>query len=146
LGPALIQSAQLSIDGKNVSTWNEYLDDLVSEPAVRTVMLRAARANSLPTATISTASIGASSTIRPGDSKTLLSIQWPEQVPIESFTQHSITLDFCYCSLNGNCWTLHGVTGRDSRDEPLPVSRCKSIASIGSKAMSLSVRPRRKSL
>jgi hypothetical protein len=144
LGPALIQSAQLSIDGKNVATWNTYLADLLTQPEIRGALVRAARASALK-GTISTASIGASSTIRPGDSKTLLLISWPDDVPIASFTKHAIALDFCYCSLNKSCWTLHGVAGRDSHDEPQQVSHCDSSAGIGSTPMSPSVHPRRKS-
>lgn len=136
LGPALIRSAQLFVDGKPVPTWNDYLAALMTVPDIHALIERAARARTAPQGTISTASIGPSATVRPGDSKTLLLIKWQNDLPISDLTLHEIAIDFCYCSLNGSCWTLHATPGRDNPSTPQPVSHCATAATIGSYAMS----------
>ncbi len=143
LGPALIESAQLSVDGKVVPNWNDYLDVLVSVPEIQAAVVHAAKTNKL---VISTGSIGPSSTIRPGESKQLLSMSYDLNVPPAFLSRHVIALDFCYCSLNHSCWTFHSTpssTGQ-SADTPVPIARCATAASIASIARSLSVHRRKK--
>lgn len=142
LGPALIQSAQLSVDGKNVQAWNDYFSTLLSEPEVRTLLAHLVMTRRFPT--ISSSSIGPSATIRPGDSHTLLTISYPDPLSIHALLEHKLALDFCYCSLNGSCWKLHATPAVQSRSTPQPVSHCATSAEIGSYAMSPSVRLRRK--
>ncbi len=141
LGPALIQSAQLSVDGKVVSDWNDYTGLLAAEPEFRALRLRTPRIE----VTRTTASIGPSSTIRPGESRLLAAVSYNAVVDPAVLRRHSIALDFCYCSLNQSCWTLHASPGQDNRSQsPQPVHRCMTDASISSTATSPSSRPRKK--
>lgn len=132
LGPALIQSAQLSVDGKNVAAWSGYIQAMSRDPAIRSVFLRvraevlARRASGI----IMTGSIGPGSTIRPGTDKTLLNMDLPYDLPDQAWSKHAITLDFCYCSLNGSCWNLHAAPGQNRNAQPQPTSHCVDSASI----------------
>lgn len=143
VGPAIIQSAQLSVDGKNVQSWNDYFRALLSEPEVRTLLAHLVKVRHFPT--ISSSSVGISTTIRPGDSHTLLAISYPESLSMQALLQHKLALDFCYCSLNGSCWTLHATPAVQSRDTPQSVSHCATSAEIVSTPMFPSVRLRKKS-
>jgi hypothetical protein len=134
VGPALVRSAQLSVDGRKVGAWNDYLDALARDPELRGLFLRAQaaiQAGPANNATITLSSIGASSTLRPGESRTLLKISLPFTVPLRAMAKHPVALDFCYCSLNGSCWTLHAIPGQISPD-PAPVSYCANRAAIQS--------------
>lgn len=144
LGPALIESAQLSVDGKVVPTWNNYLQALLSEPEIGEAVLHTLKTQ---TGIMSSGSIGPSSTIRPGERKMLVSISYDEHVAPTVLNRHKIALDFCYCSLNRSCWTLHSTPGTDGQrpEAPQPTARCTTNASIASIATSLSVHPHKKS-
>lgn len=136
LGPALIRSAQLSVDGKKVPSWNEYLLALASEPKIRKIFdrNRAAYLSASPlTIGISTSSIGPSTIIRGGDSLALLKLSLGSVVSpavIQEVLKHSLTIDFCYCSLNGSCWISRSTPGSMGAIEGRPVSSCSSSAEI----------------
>jgi hypothetical protein len=138
LGPALIRSAQLSVEGKDVSSWDGYFTMLVREdPRIRSFLMRmqaAVLAGHSPRGmTITTSSVGSMS-IRPGQSKVILKIWSPSPglVPLDAIAEHPIALDFCYCSLNGSCWTLHATPGKNGAPDPQSVNRCTSAAMIES--------------
>jgi hypothetical protein len=134
VGPALIRSAQLRVDGREVPAWNDYERVIARDPATRTLWLRtraADLARSNPRAAIMMSSIGPSSTLRPGETLNLLKLLFVSNVPAQVLTKHVVTIDFCYCSLNRNCWTLHVVPGRINPD-PQPVSACTASAAIQS--------------
>jgi hypothetical protein len=134
VGPALVRSAQLSVDGRKVRAWNDYLDAIERDPELRGLFMRAkaaVEAGSTANATITMSSISPSSTLRPGESRTLLKISLPFTVPLGAMAKHAVALDFCYCSLNGSCWTLHAIPGQISPD-PAPVSHCADRAAIQS--------------
>ena len=134
VGPALVRSAQLSVDGRQVRAWNDYLDAIERDPELRGLFIRAkaaVEAGSAANATITMSSISPSSTLRPGESRTLLKISLPFTVPLGAMARHALALDFCYCSLNGSCWTLHAIPGQISPD-PAPVSHCADRAAIQS--------------
>jgi len=142
LGPALIESAQLAVDGKNVATWNEYFRTLLSEPQVQTLLEHLVTTHQPPT--ISSASIGPGTTIRPGDTKPLLAISYSGQLPLSAVQEHKLSIELCYCSLNGKCWNLRATPGTLSRTAPLPVAHCASDAAIGSDALLPAVHLRKK--
>jgi hypothetical protein len=140
LGPALIRSAQLSVDGKSVSSWHEYLLALASEPELRRIFLRsrAAYLSGLPTALIiSTSSIGPSTIIRSGESLSLLKLSLGSRAPLamQELLRHQMTIDFCYCSLNGNCWISRATPGREGNGGAQQVSHCSTSAAIDSAKM-----------
>ena len=79
---------------------------------------------------ITTGSIGPGTTIRPGDKLTILHVHLPG-LPLPAVLRHALVLDFCYCSLNGSCWTLHADTeSEESAADRKPVSRCTTSAAI----------------
>jgi hypothetical protein len=145
LGPALIDSAELFVDGKPSSTWGPYLEALFNEPEFRNVILRARSQQALAQQmTASTETIGPSSTIRPGASQMLLSFSYKQTLPISVLQRHQLTFTICYCSLNGSCWRLHGTAGQDTRQSPEPLAHCTNNAEIGSNGMSIRIhRPKK---
>ncbi|HXW50914.1 MAG TPA: hypothetical protein VEJ41_02895 [Candidatus Acidoferrales bacterium] len=136
LGPALIRSAQLWVDEKPVPTWNDYFRVLAADPDVRRVFLQnraALLSGGNISLTLTTGSIGPSSTLRPGEVQTLLRIAFSGPVPavvLQEIQSHLVAIDFCYCSLNGTCWTKHAEPGSDTVSDPKPVNACTSTASI----------------
>jgi hypothetical protein len=145
VGPALVQSAQLFVDGRAVRSWNDYVKVLTHDPELRKFFLRALAAYKAgrADALVTMSSIGPSSTLPAGATQRLLRISLPEIVPPQALVKHSVAMDFCYCSLNGSCWTLHATTGQIN-GEPAPVSHCSGSAAIQSHAVAaavLSARP-----
>lgn len=99
---------------------------------------RLARSNAHTT--ISASSIGPSSTLRPGESRTLLKIVFASNVSSQVLTKHTLALDLCYCSLNGSCWSLHAMPGRINPD-PQPVAHCIAGSAIQSHPPGASLLP-----
>jgi hypothetical protein len=116
VGPALIRSAQVSLDGKPLAGWdNAFFSTLFPPSSLRkgSIALR-------------DSSIDPSTAIRAGDQVTLLELhvsngKWLQ----DAAAKHRLALDFCYASINGKYWTLH-YTPRKSSEEPVAVSRCAS--------------------
>jgi hypothetical protein len=132
VGPALIRSAELRVDGKTVRAWNDYITVLARDPQTRPILRRVrALVRAGAAARVTMSSIGPSSALRPGESHTLLKIALPVTVPTAALVKHSVAMDFCYCSLNGSCWILHARVGQISPD-PQQVSRCDRAAAIQS--------------
>jgi hypothetical protein len=134
VGPALVRSAQLYVDGHKVRAWNDYIKAIARDPELRRLFIRAQTAiqsGSAGHATITMSSIGPSSTLRPGEARTLLKISLPFSVPLRAMVKHVVALDLCYCSLNGSCWTLHATPGQINSD-PTPVSHCADRSAIQS--------------
>jgi hypothetical protein len=125
LGPALIESAQLSVDGRPVSGWPSYLRALAKEPGIRRIFRGKA-------VTVSMGSITGSTTIRAGDSKSVLAISVPVNIPTAELVAHTVAIDLCYCSLNGTCWILHAQPGAESSEHPAQTSTCTRGANIDS--------------
>jgi hypothetical protein len=144
LGPALIRSAQLSLEGREMRSWDGYVLALAREdPAIRRFLLRVghgtAAGRPVPLSIV-TASIGPTTTLPAGQSKTLLKFSSPVEgfIPMKAVMAHPIALSFCYCSLNGSCWTLRTTPGKASGTPPQPTSHCATAASIESNPISLS--------
>ncbi|HUA09085.1 MAG TPA: hypothetical protein VMA98_07390 [Candidatus Acidoferrales bacterium] len=130
LGPALLQSAQLIVDGKPVAGWDDYLHALTQDRETRAFFVRlSARvlAGKPPDGSITTASIGPGTTIRPGDAMPLLNIDLPG-APIVVMHAHTVGLKLCYCSLNKSCWTLD--TSKQGAAGTKEVSGCNTSFSI----------------
>lgn len=135
LGPAMIRSAQLTVDGNPVRSWNDYVRVLALDPSLRRTFEGSRRAfiSSSGRAVLSMSSVGPSTTLRPGESDQLLRISLAQDVPAGAFAKHVVTIELCYCSLNGACWTLHSTPGRMGSD-PRAVSGCASASAIESNA------------
>ena len=148
LGPALIESAQLSVDGASVPSWGAYFARLTLDPTVRAFFVKTRRLSAAgklpPGAHITTGSLGPGTTIRPGDKVTILQVHLPG-LPLPAMLHHAFALDLCYCSLNGSCWTLHSESASEKNEQPKAVSRCTTAAAISASfATSPSVRPHKK--
>lgn len=132
VGPALVRSAQLHVDGRPLRSWNEYVAELVGDPQLHEAFIRAGAAvRPGSRGPITMSSIGPSTTLRPGESDTLVQVTLPVNVPTQAFVNHTVVVDLCYCSLNGSCWTLHSTLGRISSD-PQPAGHCTSDVAIQS--------------
>lgn len=111
LGPALIRSAQLFVDGKHVKSW-DYFESLVRRDAGDRI-------------SFGSSSVNASTTIRPGESHQLITAHLKPGIPPGILARHHVVLSFCYCSLNNSCWNLHSVPGTVSGEYPHQVSACR---------------------
>jgi hypothetical protein len=138
VGPALIRSAKLSVDGKELSSWNDYIRVLASDPSLRGNFLQTRAAflrGSGPREALSMSSIGPATTLRPGETDTLFRLALAGTVSAEALHKHAVSMDFCYCSLNGSCWNLHAVAGETNPDRQ-PVSQCETAAAIAANVVS----------
>lgn len=122
LGPALIRDAQLFVDERPVSEWND-LRDLLAHVQQRT-------GGKVTHAQM--AAIDASMTIRPGDSREVFSVSLSPGVPVQQFLGHNARIDLCYCSLNGQCWNLRYKIAQGNHAFPSPSSHCETTHSIQS--------------
>jgi hypothetical protein len=105
LGPALIRTLDLSIDGRRGTRLRQVLD-LLDPP-------RRSRKTS-------ESDFGAGSVLRPSENFTNLSISDPELDKRHAqAVMQRVTISLCYCSLLDDCWSLN------SRDtQPHVVRRC----------------------
>ena len=106
LGPAVIRSLQLAVDGKPYPTF------VAAE--------RALLGPAAPQPRGSFASIGEGSVIRIGGVVTLLKIQNPELVRAILPQANRIDLRVCYCSILGDCW----LRSTKASSEPQRVNAC----------------------
>ncbi|HYL27829.1 MAG TPA: hypothetical protein VEW74_08335, partial [Candidatus Nitrosotalea sp.] len=90
----------------------------------------------------SMSSIGPSSTIRPGETKTLLKLAFSGSIPAQALIKHLVTIEFCYCSLNHNCWMLRASPGHISQD-PSQVPSCANRVAIESNSFADAVPAKR---
>ena len=123
LGPALVRSAQISVDGRPASSWKDYVNGISKDPLLRN------RHFHMHT---STTSVDASTTIRSGESLQLMAVQMKTPLAAVVIPRHPIGLTFCYCSLNEHCWELHTVVGQAGGPLPTPVRDCAVGARIES--------------
>lgn len=106
LGPALVRSFQVRVDGRTVRSWSEAITALTGEPRG-------------PRAAYTYGSLGRGHVLLPGAPYTLL--RMPLQPTGQRFHQgvDRMSTRVCYCSLYEECWTS------DSRaDEPERVRAC----------------------
>jgi hypothetical protein len=148
LGPALIQSAQLLVDGKPATGWSVYFNAIVKEPEARAYFKMASAkvlAGEPFDGRMMTDSLSPGVTIRPGDVRTLMKIDLPN-APVSALQRHTIALRLCYCSLNKSCWMFDTSISK-SPDTTQPVAACTTGSSIASLPFtSPSVRLHKKSL
>jgi hypothetical protein len=134
MGPALIESAQLEVDGKPVAGWNGYFKALSDQPSIRKFNRWAEKyvlEGRLPPGTnLSFSTVGPETTIRPGDSAKLMTMEFPASVPQRAILAHRMTFTFCYCSLNANCWTLREDQKANARARPVSVATCATSYTI----------------
>jgi hypothetical protein len=118
VGPALIRSAQVTVDGKPVAGWDKSFFTTLFGPSI-------SRQSGLQ---VADGSVDSSSALRPGDARTLIAIHMARADLIRSALKHRVELRFCYCSINEKCWTLQ--TGPAQSALPTPVSACRTTETI----------------
>ena len=124
MGPALIHSAQLQIDRREVRSWTDYFAQLEAE-------IKGSRADHGESLGFTAQGVGAGSTLRPGASLTLFSLTFSRGIANDAITtllKHQLLLRFCYCSLNGSCWTTQASSsGPIATQVPVQVCGAPSI-------------------
>ena len=125
VGPAIIRSARLVVDGKAASGWNDLLQPLYDDPSLKGKGRLSAQSSS----------VDASDSVRPGESKSLFAIRATNQQMIETIKKHRVTLEFCYCSINNRCWNLIDTLGSKTAQLPKPVSTCAVGSAIAAEPL-----------
>lgn len=124
MGPALIRSAVLEIDGRPVPSWTEYMAMLTAE-------IKAGAPQHGQSVAFTAQGVGAGSTLRPGASLPLFTASFSrdiENAAVRMMLKHRLTLRFCYCSLNGSCWTMQASSfGPISMQAPVQACGLPSI-------------------
>lgn len=119
VGPALIRSAQLLLDKKPIDGWNKAFFSRIFSGTVKhgTHMQ------------IGDSSVDSSTAIRAGDSMQIVAMKSSQVAVLQDVTKHDIELNFCYCSINGKCWTLDAARS-DAAAIPVAVNGCTEHHSI----------------
>jgi hypothetical protein len=121
VGPALIRSAQVSVDGKPVAGWDKsFFTALFGQSITRSYRRVGLQ--------VADGSVDSSSALRAGDARTLIAIRIARPDLIHAALKHRVELRFCYCSINEKCWTLQ--TGPARSGLPTPVSGCRTVDTI----------------
>jgi len=130
VGPALIQSAQLVVDGTPVSGWQDYFARLFRDPTLHAYFVQLSaqvRAGKHP-GSITTANLAPTQAIRPGDTRVILNINL-QGIPLGSLASHHLDLNLCYCSLNQSCWALKTSNGKHA-SPPQSVAACPTSTEV----------------
>ncbi|GJG87655.1 hypothetical protein tb265_28360 [Gemmatimonadetes bacterium T265] len=114
LGPALVRSTVVAVDGRPTRHWNDVVHALVGDSALK--VLAAAGCNGWTNSTV-----GRRSVLLPG--ATVHMVSFPEgsasRAIEDAWGQHTVVVKVCYCSLYGDCWTA-----TDAAPEPEAVRAC----------------------
>lgn len=119
VGPALIRSAQVVVDGKPMAGW--------SNQFFRTVFGSNLLSGKDP---LTVESVDASTAIRAGDDVTLFKAAIRNAALVVRAQKHDIALRFCYCSINQRCWTLDSSSRSSKPTIPVVVSSCTTQYAI----------------
>jgi hypothetical protein len=119
VGPALIRSAQVAVDGKPMAGWTQKF--------FTTVFGSNALSAKDP---LQDQSMDASTAIRAGDDVVLLKMVIRRPGVIARSLGHDVTLRLCYCSINDRCWRLEASSHAPQASIPATVPACKEHYSI----------------
>lgn len=114
LGPALVRSYELTLDGRLRTSWDSVVSELVAETHKKPGFYFS--------------HVGAGTVILPGHTLHVLTILGREFSSVASAQDHRVVSRVCYCSLYGECW----IAASDKTD-PEPVRACAEgkTATIG---------------
>ena len=114
VGPALVRSATLAVDGRYLRTWT----DVLAAAGVDTTKL-----DSLgPTTTFITSSVRPGSVLLPGVTTELLRTQGQLARPVyQLFHSGRLRLRVCYCSVYRDCWV---ADSESDTPDPAEVAAC----------------------
>jgi hypothetical protein len=115
LGPALVRSVVVRVDGRAVGSWGEALAAAVGDTAFDA--LRRAEGG----ASIVTSTLGRGTVLLPGVPLEQLRVTGGPLVArlLPVMRADRIVTQVCYCSLYADCWTASSAV-----DEPVPVPSC----------------------
>jgi len=122
LGPALIRSASVTLDGKGVPSFRTLLITLAAAPKIT---------GETRSAVGTFASLSPGDVIRAGDTYRVAAFVGVSGLPsivAANAERHDATLSICYCSLLGTCWMK--VWKPEQDDEPYEVRRCPAPTAI----------------
>jgi hypothetical protein len=115
VGPALIRSAQVVVDGKPLGRWDSVLSAIFKQRVHATH--------------IELTSVDSSTAIRAGEELTLLRIDTHSNA-VGQILKHNMTLKFCYCSINSRCWNLVSSTQSAHASIPVMARTCNESSII----------------
>jgi hypothetical protein len=120
LGPAIVRSVSITLDGKRQASLETLLFTLSKEePQLQTAARAALRAGTRVQMTTSTPTVGL---VVPANTQHVtFRVQGAALLPYLRPAFKRVGISLCYCSLTGTCWTQSFQT-RDS--EPHPVASC----------------------
>jgi hypothetical protein len=113
LGPALVRSYEVTLDGKARTSWEPVVTELV------------ASTNKKPGFFFS--HVGAGTVILPGHTIHVLTITGREFSSVAIAQDHRLVSRLCYCSLYGECWSASS-----DKADPVPVRTCTDLADTAS--------------
>jgi hypothetical protein len=109
LGPALVRSYEVRIDGTPRTSWERVVTELV------------AATNKKPGFFFS--HVGAGTVILPGHTLHVLTVMGREFSSLAIAQDHRVVSRLCYCSLYGECWSA-----ASDKTDPAPVRTCAGAA------------------
>jgi hypothetical protein len=113
IGPALIRSFQVRVDGHVMRSWDEVLAQIAPAPA--------GRDSGFAYSTLATGSV-----LTPGSSVTLLLLTDPARARrFHGAVDRRLETRVCYCSLYGDCWQASSQA-----TEPAAVKACRAEPEI----------------
>jgi hypothetical protein len=113
LGPAIVHSATLTLDGKSSDSFK----------AATGILLH----GNFKGSTISSTSLESGDVLRPGASLEIVAYTGPLARTLTLTAIRRMTVTICYCSLLEQCWTL---TSLQSSSGPARVSNCPEGGSV----------------
>ena len=117
LGPALVRSVEVTVDGRPMHRWNDVATALLADSAdeiFRRDTALAAQHNSVKRGLV----------ILPGATVHHMRLESRIVAPLfERAARRRLQTTICYCSLYGDCWIA-----REAADDPAPVRACPARA------------------
>ncbi len=125
VGPALIRSAQVVVDGKPLRGWDQQFFAMAYGLKLHTKD------------PLQDQSVDGSTALRAGDDDTLLKMRVNHPGVVLHALKHDVTLRFCYCSINGRCWNLVASSRSTVPSVPVPAAACTEHYSIAAPSFQL---------
>jgi hypothetical protein len=117
LGPALVRTVYLTVDGRPQSRWRSVVALFRSTTR--------ARAGKSRNETLAVTGFGGGTVIRPATNFAVLDFRSPGALRIAAFLQRRVSLKICYCSILQKCWRI--AYGDDG--PPVDVASCGTSVS-----------------
>lgn len=114
IGPALVRSATLAVDGRFLRTWDDVLGAAVGDTSKIDSLIR--------TSTMVTSSIHPGTVLLPSATTELMRVQKALARPLyHLFHSGRVRVRVCYCSVYGDCWLADNQAGSS---DPAEVAGC----------------------